>query len=279
MRTQPLLTADRWIRALLDPKFEVQVIERGYPVHMRFPQGWHAVSNTDVDHLFYFVAAGGFSAQTDGRDISMKQGDLLWLAPGMPFRFWLPEGNSLTAYRVRLLTKFGKSTQPRCQLFKGAWSCQPWLEHLADEMSHSAILAEQRMRGLLLCFFTELARIEGISSGEQAGFTRAQRQTILEYFVAHVRDWPGSAELASHLQLSAAYFARQFRKTFGQPPRHWLMEQRVRLAASRLLESELNVSQVAEEFGYENLFLFSRQFKQVLGVSPQQYRRQRSVAT
>ncbi len=41
----------------------------------------------------------------------------------------------------------------------------------------------------------------------------------------------------------------------------------------RLLESQLNISEVAQEFGHRDIVFFSRQFKQVLGRSPRTYRR------
>jgi AraC-like DNA-binding protein len=50
------------------------------------------------------------------------------------------------------------------------------------------------------------------------------------------------------------------------------MRQRLHYAAQRLLESGLNVTEAALELGYSDVFLFSRQFKQVLGCSPRTYR-------
>lgn len=46
----------------------------------------------------------------------------------------------------------------------------------------------------------------------------------------------------------------------------------MRLGALRLLESTLNVSQIALELGYRDVFLFSRQFKSVMGENPSAYR-------
>ncbi len=39
-----------------------------------------------------------------------------------------------------------------------------------------------------------------------------------------------------------------------------------------LVESKLSISQVADEFGYADIYLFSRQFKEETGLSPRNYR-------
>ena len=79
--------------------------------------------------------------------------------------------------------------------------------------------------------------------------------------------------MARKLQLSRDYMNRLCRATFGISAERWLICQRIRSAAQRLAESTLNVSQIAEEYGYTSLYFFSRQFRQVMGCSPVEWRR------
>ena len=48
----------------------------------------------------------------------------------------------------------------------------------------------------------------------------------------------------------------------------------MRLATVRLLETNSNISEIALQLGYRDVFLFSRQFKAVHGLSPKAYRHQ-----
>jgi len=57
------------------------------------------------------------------------------------------------------------------------------------------------------------------------------------------------------------------------PTRGSLMRERIRAAAMRLVDSTASVKAVARELGYVDLYLFTRQFKQVMGRSPRVYRR------
>ena len=236
------------------------------------------------EHLFYFPLEGRLAGFEDGVEFCSGPGELIWVPAGVPFHFWLPPGEKLYLCRFRLSTSRPITGSPALPIrFPVAGNCRLWMERLALEAEttkpQAASCHAERIRGLLLCLFTELARIERSAGPEPVNsrLTGGQQNTIRDFLAeraAHLPEvpWPGSAELARHLRLSPDYFTRLFTRTYGQPPRRWLLEQRVRLAALRLAESRLNVSEVAAEFGYENVFLFSRQFRQVMGQSPSQYR-------
>jgi AraC-like DNA-binding protein len=78
------------------------------------------------------------------------------------------------------------------------------------------------------------------------------------------------AEL-SHRSLST--FKRDFIKVFNQPPGKWLSQRRVQYAANILVNSNLSVSQVAFDSGFEDLSHFSRVFKKLMGTNPTNYKK------
>ena len=84
---------------------------------------------------------------------------------------------------------------------------------------------------------------------------------------------PDTSEMARQLQLSRDYMNRLCRATFGISAERWIITQRIRSAAQRFSESTLNVSQISEEYGYASLYFFSRQFRQVMGCSPSEWKR------
>ena len=79
-------------------------------------------------------------------------------------------------------------------------------------------------------------------------------------------------ELGDALGLSGLHLSRLIKRSFGRPLRRWLVETRIRAAARELREHSGRVGEIAERFGYADLFLFSRQFRLVMGVSPRAWR-------
>jgi AraC-like DNA-binding protein len=81
-------------------------------------------------------------------------------------------------------------------------------------------------------------------------------------------------ELAREVGLSRSAFAERFTTIIGDPPLRYLALWRMQLAAQRLTESHLPISQIAFEIGYESETAFNRAFKREFGAPPAAWRRQ-----
>src|SRR5262249_45450439 len=87
------------------------------------------------------------------------------------------------------------------------------------------------------------------------------------------------AALARVGGLSRAAFARRFTRALGVPPRRWLARHRLRLAETRLVDTDQGLAAIAAEGGYASEFAFAKAFKRLVGVAPGVFRRaQRSAA-
>lgn len=67
---------------------------------------------------------------------------------------------------------------------------------------------------------------------------------------------------------SLAAFKRDFTKTFGVPPRHWLQEKRLTEAKHLIETKSQKPSAIYLDLGFESLSHFSQAFKKKFGVSP-----------
>jgi AraC family transcriptional regulator, arabinose operon regulatory protein len=79
--------------------------------------------------------------------------------------------------------------------------------------------------------------------------------------------------LAASLDLSYERFRKIFRERLGVSPGEYRIRRRIDRARALLTQRELSVSGIAELLGYPNPFAFSAQFKQVVGESPERYRK------
>lgn len=78
-------------------------------------------------------------------------------------------------------------------------------------------------------------------------------------------------ELAKLANMSPSHYSFVFKREIGKSPMEHLTEIRMRHAKKQLLFSERKLRDIAESVGYRNEFYFSRQFKQVIGVSPKEF--------
>ncbi len=91
-------------------------------------------------------------------------------------------------------------------------------------------------------------------------------------------DWP-IQRLASVSGVSEAHFARSFRQAFGMPPHRYLLTRRIERARALLRDTDLAVTAIAFETGWNSLGTFGRIFRDVTGESPSACRaRERRMA-
>ncbi len=76
------------------------------------------------------------------------------------------------------------------------------------------------------------------------------------------------AEVARRVGLSPSHFTREFQKQTGFSYRRCLVMARVSAAWFLLKRSSLNLSQIAEMLGYENISSMGRAFRSQVGTSP-----------
>ncbi|KEO75436.1 helix-turn-helix transcriptional regulator [Anditalea andensis] len=82
------------------------------------------------------------------------------------------------------------------------------------------------------------------------------------------------SELAFLCHTSVSTFKRKFVKLYGINPSQYILQRKMEIAASLLLQNE-NPSEVFHKVGYESHSSFSQSFKQVYGISPKQFQQKK----
>jgi AraC-like DNA-binding protein len=89
------------------------------------------------------------------------------------------------------------------------------------------------------------------------------------------RDWSVD-ELAATQGISREHLTRVFSKRFGIPPRRYLAELRMQQACHRLRTTNEPIKAIVTSLGFQTHANFVRAFRRFNGVSPTEYRHQRS---
>ena len=78
-------------------------------------------------------------------------------------------------------------------------------------------------------------------------------------------------DICSALHISAASLKRVFMEYTGLGIITYFRNMRIEHAKTLIRESGLNMTQIAEQMGYDSIHYFSTQFKNIVGMSPREY--------
>lgn len=243
------------------------------------PGDWRVDVGGLAEDLLWLVTRGVAVGRVGGRPATLEPGAMLWVPPGTAFAFALRRADRpVTLYRVRVRVPGGGSRRDPCRRVRWLgshgrmWSLEPLMRCLVADASRAGPRAEAARRAMLKSVFAVLFERLADPADAAGGLSMTQQARLLDHISQHPDARLTPAALADHMGLAPDYFARVLRQTFGVPPRRWLVEQRIRYAAQLFQDTEMTVTHLAEMLGYCDVFLFSRQFKQVMGVSPTAYR-------
>jgi transcriptional regulator GlxA family with amidase domain len=74
--------------------------------------------------------------------------------------------------------------------------------------------------------------------------------------------------LAKVSGVSEAHFARSFKDAFGVPPHRYLLTRRIERAKALLRDTDLAITDIAFQTGWDSLGSFGRTFRDITGESP-----------
>ena len=86
-------------------------------------------------------------------------------------------------------------------------------------------------------------------------------------------------DMAAVAGLSRAHFSREFKRTFGESPRQYLLTRRMERAAWLLRATDRSVADVCFSVGLASVGSFTTSFSRTYGVSPTAYRERFPPAT
>lgn len=94
----------------------------------------------------------------------------------------------------------------------------------------------------------------------------------IEFINDHLHEVFSIADVSSYCGLSHVQLTNRFTQAVGVSPIKYLINARIQKARRLLCETNISVAQIAAMCGYENQFYFSKRFRMIMGLSPQQYR-------
>ncbi len=99
----------------------------------------------------------------------------------------------------------------------------------------------------------------------------------IDFIETNLKENISVADMAEAVSYSLFYFCRTFNQTTHHTPYDYLMRRRLAEAAKELLHSRRKIIHVAMDYQFNSPEVFSRAFKRVYNVQPNQLRREKNV--
>lgn len=141
------------------------------------------------------------------------------------------------------------------------------------------LFLESKVFELLSVYLSEILELSILASTYIA-ISRSDRESIIEakrIIDSQLALAPSCEELARKVNISTSKLSKGFSSLFGTSVHAYIIDQRLEKAASLLLESNLNVSQVAAFVGYSKPSNFASAFKKKYGVIPKNYKTENTI--
>lgn len=246
------------------------------------------------DCRLLYVLSGGGKMLTEGRELTLGPGTLLYYPAGISYLLVADKETNISFYTVNFDFVDGYPQEgvmpPACLADYDEARLCPSQTELGRELFLTAFCAEgsDNLRWYLsrlhelhiarednsLISAVLAALIEEICHLDNRSKTNNRTvEDALGYMKLHFAEPLTNSDIASALGYHPYYLGALFRKELGKTPRQRLDEIRLRHAEILLSEGEMTIYEIAEACGFKTPEHFTKRFKNSHGATPTEYRR------
>lgn len=250
--------------------------------------------------LVYIIAGRGFSRMGED-EYDLGPGDCVFYGPDSPHLLMSSPSDPFTYSSIHFHWN-RESPEP----VHPAFQIEDCLESdLSAQPVHFDIVMDDHKGAIPFPHYFQLYSLETLFlqiveeyRGLKPGYAWAMRGLMLRLITVILRhQLSGNASVDSHKKIAPAlkaiheqpqvnwttfeladlcgyhptYFASLFKETTGQAPKHYVISERIRKAKYYLLEYD-TIEAVALRLGYTSVHYFSRNFKEMTGLTPTEFR-------
>lgn len=232
-------------------------------------------------HLHHFyqldvILAGSVAIRIEEkRPRLVRAGEAVLIAPLVQHAYETHPGWRQGSIKFHLAPTYWRWTGARVCYGRFSPSLLSMVESAGQGWREKAPLyREQALAATTLCLIELLRRKKKPPPTEWPEQFRQQVWRLLESVLTSPHeDWQ-VADMAQECHLSVDRFSRCFHKLVGQPPRRFLLEARLRAAATDLLAHPAQpIKTIAEQARYATVHAFTHSFTRLFGMPPGAYRR------
>lgn len=218
-----------------------------------------------------YVDKGSLHSVADGQDLTLQQGDLVLYAPEQWHMQYADQGQAPCMVTIGFWARGLKwETLSNCR-FRPDKEITTLLRQILREQEQGNDDAIFSLLTLLLLHLQkseakENNSIQPVISGENTIIRKAQ-----QYVQAHITEKLTVPQVAEGIGVSASYLTALFHKHLEFSPAEYIRRVKLQQSKQLIREGQMNFTEISESLQYSTVHHFSRQFKQMFGMTPTEY--------
>ena len=237
------------------------------------------------DCRFYYIHTGGGELFVDGKKYNARNGKVFYIPMGSTYKFVLSEGAYLYAIYFDFTNEYSHLKEPILgterpeytlpeKFTKVIWS-RTWrlfesIKRCMDEFSSLAPYYREYTSGILKTSLAELIREYELDKSDE--FHIASKALL---FARHNAKNPNlsNEDISKHVGYHPYYISNLVKKATGCTLRQYLTNIRLKKAKNLLCSTNLDITTIATDCGFNSTAYFTRTFKTNIGITPGEYRK------
>ena len=255
------------------------------------PWHWHPELEINISTIGdnIMLADGRRSRMAQGQAVFINRGVLhsMEKAPGHPearhdcivFNASLVGGASGSVFWRKYLAPVMLAPECRCVMLRGE---NEWERQALAQIRAAIAVWTEKAPGYEVEVRAALSRVicllaENCVQHAQAPSERELRDAerirqMVDFIRDHRTENITTAQIAASAAISVSECLRCFRRMMDLTPKEYQRQHRIRHAARMLEQTDLSISRIGEECGFEDMSYFARVFREEKGCTPSEYR-------
>ena len=277
------------------PEFPVEIWgewkKESFECRSLVPWHWHDELEINV------VVEGRMLGRADGKNFFLQKGQALFINSGVMhgnkavesgekihqisilFHASLIGGASGSVYWWKYLAPLLSAPECRCVPLRGETE---WEQQALTEIQRVIAAWQQKMPGWEFEVRAALSRVvfllaencvQHAPAPTEQELRDAERiKQMVDFVRSHRKDRITTEQIAASASISVSECLRCFRRTMNLTPKEYQRQHAIRHAVRLLKQTDMSISRIGEECGFEDMSYFARVFRAEKGCTPSEYR-------
>ena len=246
----------------------INVLYRHYDADWHFDHSWRPHC------ALYYIKDGVLGIRSADREYRIRPNSIALLDRGTnmyTYCYEVGSSGTLDIYMISFYSGTLFSDLGLPPVLSGQNSYLPRFEEAYTCWSGQPVAYRIRVRAMLENIIASL--IADAAAAEGMHGSSGKLEKLLTYIHTHYKEPLTTEDMCRVANYSPSHIRRIFCSEFGMPPLKYVNKVRIRRACELLADDNTPVCRIAEAVGFDSAPYFSRTFREIMHMTPGEYRR------